>query len=105
MSLQNPDRIEIRKIVSEFVPMLLAIHPRGRRRYLYQLDQKLKAGTLLSRDEARVRHILHAIESVEAEETQGEQDEPPRISHPWRGRTRQGRRPHPRPAKMAKPLE
>ncbi len=70
MPSQNPHRCEIRKIVSDFVPMLLAIYPQGRRRYLYELDRSSKAGKLLSRDEARVRHILRAIESVEAEEGQ-----------------------------------
>ncbi len=79
MALQNPNRIEIHKIVSEFVPILVAIYPKARRNYLCHLDLKLRAGKLLSRDEARVRHILRAIQSVEADERRGEQDEHPRM--------------------------
>ncbi len=80
MRIQNPNRIKMGEIVARFVPQLLAIYSTARRRYLYELDQRVKTGRTLTREEARVRHVLAAIALIEAEDT----PRPPRRRSPWK---------------------
>ncbi len=70
MRKHNPHRITMHELVAQFVPLVRAIYPKARHKYLAELDARWRAGPPLPREDARVRHILRAIEVVEAEEVQ-----------------------------------